>query len=123
MYMYVRVYSTYLLLCTVEATCIYTYIHTQTNTVIRTCMDNIYSPNAVQVFQPKQYLSSRDAHCVRCSIKASDGLLYLLAKSFIFINKPTVIIAYEDIEFIEFKRYEPVANSASRSFGTQKAHS
>jgi structure-specific recognition protein 1 len=60
---------------------------------------------------------------VRCSIKASDGLLYPLAKSFIFINKPTVIIAYEDIEFIEFKRYEPVANSASRSFGTQEAHS
>jgi hypothetical protein len=49
--------------------------------------------------------------------------LYPLAKSFIFINKPTVIIAYEDIEFIEFKRYEPVANSASRSFGTQEAHS
>jgi hypothetical protein len=119
MYMYVRVYSTYLLLCTVEATCIHTY----TNTVIRTCMDIIYSPNAVQVFQPKQYLSSRDAHCVRCSIKASDGLLNPLAKSFIFINKPTVIIAYEDIEFIEFKRYEPVANSASRSFSTQEAHS
>ena len=38
---------------------------------------------------------------MRCSIKASDGLIYPLAKCFVFINKPTVIIAYEDIEFIE----------------------
>ena len=69
-----------------------------------------------KVFIPKQYKSARDAFCVRCSIKANDGLLYPLAKSFIFINKPTIIIKFEDIEFIEFKRYEAVANSATRNF-------
>ena len=61
-------------------------------------------------------MSARDAFCVRCSIKANDGLLYPLAKSFIFINKPTIIIPFEDVDFIEFKRYEPVANSATRNF-------
>mmetsp|Transcript_24435 Transcript_24435/g.35056 ORF Transcript_24435/g.35056 Transcript_24435/m.35056 type:complete len:489 (+) Transcript_24435:38-1504(+) len=69
-----------------------------------------------KVFIPKQYVSARDAFCVRCSIKANDGLLYPLAKSFIFIHKPTILIAFEDIDFIEFKRYEPVANSATRNF-------
>jgi structure-specific recognition protein 1 len=68
------------------------------------------------VFVPKQYKSARDLFFVRCSIKASDGLLYPLAKSFIFINKPTVIIAFDSVDYIEFKRYEPVANSATRNF-------
>ncbi len=65
----------------------------------------------MQVFIPKQFISAREAHCIRCSIKANDGLLYPLAKSFIFINKPTVIIKFEDIDYAEFKRYEPAANS------------
>jgi structure-specific recognition protein 1 len=69
-----------------------------------------------KVFIPKQFQSARDAFCVRCSIKASDGLLYPLAKSFIFIHKPTVIIKFEDIDYVEFKRYEPAANSATRNF-------
>ena len=69
-----------------------------------------------KVFIPKQFQSARDSFCVRCSIKANDGLLYPLAKSFIFINKPTIIIKFEDIEYVEFKRYEPAANSATRNF-------
>ncbi|KAJ1430665.1 hypothetical protein B484DRAFT_328258, partial [Ochromonadaceae sp. CCMP2298] len=56
-----------------------------------------------RVFVPKQaciyFLSARDAHCVRCSIKANDGVLFPLAKSFIFINKPCVIIKFEDIDY------------------------
>jgi structure-specific recognition protein 1 len=65
----------------------------------------------VKVFMPKQFLSAKGIHCIRCSIKANEGLLYPLAKSFIFIHKPTVIIQYEHIEIVEFYRYEPVANS------------
>lgn len=68
------------------------------------------------MFIPKQFISARDAHCIRCSIKANDGLLYPLAKSFIFINKPCIIITFESIEYVEFKRYEPAANSATRNF-------
>lgn len=69
-----------------------------------------------KVFVPKQYKSSRDTFSIKCSIKANEGLLYPLAKSFIFIHKPTVIISFDDIDYIEFKRYEPVANSATRNF-------
>lgn len=43
---------------------------------------------------------------MRCSLKANEGILYPLAKTFVFINKPTVILKYEDVEHIEFKRYE-----------------
>lgn len=70
----------------------------------------------VKVFMPKQFLSAKGSHCIRCSIKANEGLLYPLAKCFIFIHKPTVIIKFDDIDQVEFKRYEPVANSATRNF-------
>lgn len=69
-----------------------------------------------KVFIPKQFTSAREAYCVRCSIKANEGLLYPLAKAFIFIHKPTVIIKFEDIQLVEFKRYEAAANSATRNF-------
>jgi structure-specific recognition protein 1 len=68
-----------------------------------------------KVFIPKQFVSARDAFAVRCSIKANDGLLYPLAKAFIFINKPCIIIKFEDIDFVEFRRFEPAANSGRQS--------
>jgi len=68
------------------------------------------------VYVPKSFKSFRDDFCVRCSHKTNDGLLYPLAKSMIFINKPTVITSYEDIEFVEFQRYIPTANSATKNF-------
>jgi structure-specific recognition protein 1 len=67
-----------------------------------------------QVFVPKHFVTSRGGHAVRCSLKANDGLLYPLAKAFIFINKPTVYIKFEDIEIIDFKRYDQ--NAATRNF-------
>ncbi len=68
------------------------------------------------VYVPKAFKSFRDDFCVRCSHKTNDGLLYPLAKSIIFINKPTVVTSYEDIEFVEFQRYIPTANSATKNF-------
>jgi len=68
------------------------------------------------VYVPKSFKSFRDDFCVRCSHKTADGLLYPLAKSMIFINKPTVITSYDDIEFVEFQRYIPTANSATKNF-------
>ncbi|RYG64901.1 hypothetical protein EON64_13040, partial [archaeon] len=67
----------------------------------------VVSPPPSQVFIPKQFLSARDAFCVRCAIKANEGLLYPLAKALLFIHKPTVLVKFEDIEQIEFRRYEP----------------
>jgi structure-specific recognition protein 1 len=54
---------------------------------------------------------------VRCSLKANEGTLYPLAKSFVFINKPTLILKFEDVEHIEFKRYETTgATNLMRNF-------
>ena len=66
------------------------------------------------VFVPKHFISSRETNAVRCSLKANDGLLYPLAKSFIFIHKPTVILKFEDVESIEFQRYDPGAVSGKQ---------
>lgn len=61
------------------------------------------------------FVSSRDNSCIRCSLKANEGLLYPLAKSFIFIHKPTLFIKFEDVESVDFKRME-ASNSATRNF-------
>ena len=68
------------------------------------------------VYVPKHFVSDRRTHCVKCSLKANEGLLYPLSKSFIFIHKPTIIISFEDVELIEFQRYKSNASSATRNF-------
>eukprot|EP01033_Poteriospumella_lacustris_P001997 gene1997-1453_t len=50
------------------------------------------------------------------TVKANDGLLYPMAKSFIFIHKPTLIIKFDDIASVEFERYTPNANAATKNF-------
>ena len=68
------------------------------------------------VFIPKAFHSFRNDFAVRCNVKTAEGLLYPLAKTLIFINKPTILAKYDDIDYIEFQRVTQVANSASRSF-------
>lgn len=68
-----------------------------------------------KVFVPKNFKSDRDAQAVKCSLKANEGLLYPLEKSFIFIHKPTFIIQFADIEAVEFQRYNS-GLSATRNF-------
>jgi structure-specific recognition protein 1 len=62
-----------------------------------------------KVFVPKQFISVREVASVKCSLKAQDGLIYPLAKSFIFIHKPTVLIPFDAIDTVEFERYEPAS--------------
>ena len=68
------------------------------------------------VYIPKNFKSFREDFCVRCTYKTGDGLLYPLAKGFIFIHKPTIFAKYEEIDHIEFQRYMPTANSATKNF-------
>ena len=65
---------------------------------------------------PKHFFANkgRDVRCVRCSLKASEGLLYPMAKFFIFIHKPTVVIKFSDIETIKFDRLEAGQSSTRR---------
>ncbi len=70
------------------------------------------------VFVASKFRSSEGAKCVSCALGASDGQLYPLNKSLVFIHKPTRVIAFEDIEYVEFQRYlrDKMAGSARRSF-------
>ena len=54
----------------------------------------------------KGFNSHRGASAVHCTLKSSSGLLYPTAKTLVFLHKPTMFIRYDDIEFIEFPRYE-----------------
>ena len=70
----------------------------------------------VPVFVSKHFVSARQNAAVRCSIGSNEGTLYPLAKTFIFINKPTIILKFDEVESVEFKRYDPAATSAIRNF-------
>ena len=52
---------------------------------------------------------------VKCSIKANEGLLYCLDRSFMFVPKPAQYIAFADISVIVMSRVGG-AISASRTF-------
>ena len=56
---------------------------------------------------------------MHCSVRASEGYLYPLQKSFIFISKPVLYIKFEDVLSIEFSRVNQGAASSNRSFDLQ----
>jgi structure-specific recognition protein 1 len=70
-----------------------------------------------KVFIPGNFRSDRGAHAVKCALRANEGLLYPLEKSFIFIHKPPVLIRFSDIDSVEFQRFAgAAAGAAGRSF-------
>jgi structure-specific recognition protein 1 len=42
---------------------------------------------------------------VKSSLKAEDGILYPLEKSFFFLPKPPTLILHEEIDYVEFERH------------------
>ncbi len=58
-----------------------------------------------KVFVPGKFRNADGQECVKCSVRANDGHLYPLEKSFVFIHKPPVLIRFDEIESIEFQRY------------------
>lgn len=50
------------------------------------------------------YRSRNGGQCVRTSYKASDGYLYMLEKSFLFVKKPPMHIRHADIKSLSFER-------------------
>jgi len=50
---------------------------------------------------------------VRCSYKSSDGFLYPLAKSFVFVYKPPVYIRFDEIAAVEFGRRDELSGTAA----------
>ena len=69
-----------------------------------------------KIIVPANFLSARKAKAVKCSVRASEGLLYPLKSSLIFIHKPVHYIRHSEIKFVEFSRIAQGGQAASRSF-------
>ncbi|KAB5570421.1 POB3-like protein [Coniochaeta sp. 2T2.1] len=51
-----------------------------------------------------EFVTHRQQAGIKCSIKASEGFLYLLKKAFIFVPKPATYISYEQTQSVTFSR-------------------
>ncbi|EGC33185.1 hypothetical protein DICPUDRAFT_95110 [Dictyostelium purpureum] len=64
---------------------------------------------------PGNFQSNRKLNSIKCSLKANEGFLYPLERSFFFVHKPPTYIKFEEIQSIEFSRYDagPTARGGS----------
>jgi structure-specific recognition protein 1 len=58
-----------------------------------------------KVFIPGKFANANAQPCVKCALRANEGLLYPLEKQFVFIHKPPVLIRFNEVESVEFERY------------------
>ncbi|XP_035551193.1 FACT complex subunit SSRP1-like isoform X2 [Juglans regia] len=61
--------------------------------------------SGAKVTKPGKFRSCQDGYAVKSSLKAEDGVLYPLEKSFFFLPKPPTLILHEEIEYVEFERH------------------
>ncbi|KAL3525963.1 hypothetical protein ACH5RR_014335 [Cinchona calisaya] len=61
--------------------------------------------SGAKVTRPGKFRSSQDGYAVKSSLKAEDGVLYPLEKSFFFLPKPPTLILHEEIDYLEFQRH------------------
>ncbi|KNA03262.1 hypothetical protein SOVF_210890 [Spinacia oleracea] len=61
--------------------------------------------SSAKVTRPGKFRSCQDGYAVKASLKAEDGILYPLEKSFFFLPKPPTLILHEEIDFMEFQRH------------------
>ncbi|GAB4824656.1 FACT complex subunit ssrp1 [Ancistrocladus abbreviatus] len=61
--------------------------------------------SGAKVTRPGKFRSSLDGYAVKSSLKAEDGVLYPLEKSFFFLPKPPTLILHEEIDYVEFERH------------------
>lgn len=58
----------------------------------------------VNILIPGEFKSAKDEEAIKCSVKASDGHLYPLKSSLVFIHKPVHYIKHQEIKSVEFSR-------------------
>ena len=63
----------------------------------------------------KDFVSHHHASGVKCSIKANEGHLYCMDKSFMFVPKPATYVAFDNVSLVTMSRVGG-AVSASRTF-------
>ena len=69
-----------------------------------------------KIIVPGDFLSSRGAKAIKCSVKAAEGYLYPLKSSVVFIHKPVLYIRHSELRFVEFSRIGGGSSGLSRSF-------
>lgn len=73
----------------------------------------------INILIPGDYKTTRKEEAIKCSVKASDGYLYPLKNSLIFIHKPVIFIKLREIKFVELSRIGGSSGApivSSRSF-------
>lgn len=55
--------------------------------------------SSAKVTRPGKFRSCQDGYAVKSSLKAEDGILYPLEKSFFFLPKPPTLILHEEVFF------------------------
>ena len=58
----------------------------------------------INILIPGEFRSFKNDPCLKCSVKASDGHLYPLKSSLIFIHKPVIYIKHSEIAYVEMQR-------------------
>ncbi|EMR10104.1 hypothetical protein PNEG_01383 [Pneumocystis murina B123] len=74
-----------------------------------------YGLTGKKVITPSTFRSYRGHAAVKCSMKASEGNLFCLDKSFLFIPKPSIWIPISEISYVTLFRIN-TSVSASRTF-------
>ena len=69
----------------------------------------------LNILIPGEFRTSKNEEALKCSVKASDGHLYPMKSSLIFIHKPVICIKHSEIKFVELSRIGG-ALMPSRSF-------
>jgi len=67
------------------------------------------------IMPSKDFISHHNMNGVKCSIKANEGLIFCLDKSFMFVPKPATYVPIENIQVITMSRVGG-ALAASRTF-------
>jgi structure-specific recognition protein 1 len=70
--------------------------------VLSTLCNNL--AGITKIIVPADFRSARGTKAVKCSVRASEGLLYPLKSSLIFIHKPVHYIRHSEIKYVEFSR-------------------
>eukprot|EP00033_Pygsuia_biforma_P002819 GCRY01003113.1.p1 GENE.GCRY01003113.1~~GCRY01003113.1.p1 ORF type:complete len:518 (+),score=117.36 GCRY01003113.1:130-1683(+) len=71
-----------------------------------------------KITAPSDFVSHQGTNAIKCSLKANDGYLFPLKKSFFFLNKANEI-RFEMINDVEFLRVSRAEASVSRTFDFQ----
>jgi len=66
---------------------------------------------------PKGFRTARGDSCVKCAVGNQEGHLYVLEKSFMFVNKPAMHLRFDDLEHVDLDQTsEGVRSRALKSW-------